>query len=168
MNASCVKRYLARRFSVNRLPTSSFFKVIKNILSCKLCCSESWLELVISEMFSTVMLMLQGLCAWSLMHACFSERIQRCFKNRPLSFTEAFAIFSCTFLSLTCQEEKHITRCCCSCGYELSMWQGCVQVCLSVPCSFEECPQSTRSSGIPSKLVSKYHLNWEVIPRGHG
>lgn len=44
-------------------------------------------------------------------------------------------------------------------GYELSMWQGRVRVRLSVPCSFEECPRSTRSSGTSPKPESKYRLS---------
>lgn len=70
----------------------------------------------------------QEMRAWSLMYACHRGDLE-VLKNRPLSPAEAFAVFSRTFLSLTCQEEKHIMRCCCPCGYELSMWQ---LVCASV------------------------------------
>ena len=42
------------------------------------------------------------------------------------------------------------------------------KVCLSVPCSFKECPQSTRSSGAAPKPESKYHLSRAVILGGHG
>lgn len=52
----------------------------------------------------------------------------------------------------------------------LSLW-GWVKlvtgVCFSVPCSFQECPQSTRSSRTASKLESKYYLSWTAILRGH-
>lgn len=97
----------------------------------------------------------RGVCM--VINVCLSHRCDtEVLKNGPLSLTKALTVFSCTFFSLTCHGEKHIMRCCCPCGYKLSMWQGCVQVCLSVPCSFEECPQSARSSRTPSKPESKY------------
>lgn len=123
----------------------------------------AWGKLVTSN---NALLMSQEVCI--VINVCLSHWDDpEVLKTRPLSLTEASIVFSPTFFSLTCQEEKHIMRCCCPRGYELSMWQGRVWVCLSVPCSFEECPQSTQSSGTASKPESKYHLSRAVILRGH-
>lgn len=78
-------------------------------------------------------------------------------KNRPPSLTEAVAVISRTFLKS--RGQTHYEMLLSLHGYKLSMWQGCVRVCLSVPCSFEECPQSARSSATASKPESKYHLS---------
>lgn len=106
--------------------------------------------------------------AWAVINVRPSRRGDAETQETTWASPRPSAVFPRSFLSLTRQEEKHIMRCCCPRGYELSMWQGRVRVCLSVPCSFEECPQSARSSGTPSKPESKYHLSRAAILRGHG
>ncbi len=113
--------------------------------------SWEYVKLVSSEM-------LQEACVWSLMSPRPSKMIHRCWKTATMPQRGLRCLFThiplntfSTF-SLTCQEEKHIMRCCCPCGYELSMWRGCVRVCVYV------CPVPLRNVPSPPGWV-ELHRN---------
>lgn len=107
-------------------------RMIWNIILCPtafVCVDETFYERR-GESWSAPYCCERCVCVCMVINVCLSHgHDAEVLKNRPLSLAAASSVFSFAFLSLTCHEEKHITRCCCPCGYELKHVTG---VCASV------------------------------------